>query len=139
MENNREQFLNQLNEDSQHYRSKSQYLAAVQWCISIPVAIAGFLTTAAGLAGNKEMWLAQPVALVVWGLIAAVGTVINQIGNPMQRSEYYCKLKNAMNGISNALQVQGLSLKEAARLKTLASEDPEIAIEELTGREISDK
>ncbi len=76
-----------------NYKMYRRY-SFVQWFVMIPVVIAVVLTTASGMAESQEIWFAKSTALVIWGLITAVGSAVNQTGNPkLKRASGIFKLK----------------------------------------------
>ena len=122
-------FVAELDESIEWHYRMFRRLTGIQWAVMIFVALAGVLTTAAGLPGNDVLWFAQPNALLAWGAAAAVGAVINQLGNPTKSGENHLKIKLACKTIKGAVQFRNLPLDIAEQARAKARTLPDEAVE----------
>jgi hypothetical protein len=95
------------------------------------VAAAGVLTSATGVQGTEANVLMSSNALVVWGLVAAIGAAVNQVCNPGAASERYLNVKLTLKAIKFNLEYDNISVQEAAHIEGIVVKDPDNAAEEL--------
>ena len=124
-------FLAELDDQIKDQYRRYRIQSAVQTGLMILIAVAGFLTGAAGLDNLHSFWYSQPNALLAWGGITALGAAFNQFGDPGKSSHHHLMTKIALKSIRGAVIYQGLSIGEADRLRSQAWKDPERAAEEM--------
>ena len=118
-------FITQLSDDIRYQWSAHRRLSALQWVIMVLVAIAGGFTTVSGTSQGKDQWFSDPMFLVVWGGVTAIGAIINQLGNPGKQSAHHFQVKMALHGVKGAVEFQNMPIEKAQTLKQLAYGDPE--------------
>lgn len=82
----RDKFIEDLSGRIDDRKSIYKRINRIQWITMLLVVTAGFFTSAAGVAHNQNFIISNPIALIVFGLIAAVGTAVNQYINTQNRS-----------------------------------------------------
>ena len=112
---------------------KSRY-RILSWLIAILVAAAGVFTASSGTFSESENWWSTSTALIVCGLITALGATINKTVDPTNKSEWFKKLKRAYQLILNKLHESNsrgdnsFSPFDAERYRILAKEDPDLVL-----------
>ncbi len=122
-------FIRDLDEGIATHDRKYRRLMILQWMVMILVALAGVFTTAAGVPTNEGSWIAHPNSLLIWGSVAAVGAIANQLGNPTKSGEHQLKIKLAYKAIKGAIQYRGLPLDTAQQAKSTSWTNPDGAVE----------
>lgn len=134
MDQNDEQkktFLAELDAQIKDQHRRYRIQAGVQTGLMILIAAAGFLTGAAGLDNLHSFWYSQPNALLAWGAICTLGAAFNHFSDPGRSSQRHLMTKIALKSIRGAVMYQGLSIREADRLRSQAWKDPERAAEDI--------
>ncbi|HLO30222.1 MAG TPA: hypothetical protein VK249_13850 [Anaerolineales bacterium] len=124
-------FLAELEEQIKDQYRQYRIQAWVQTSLMILIALAGFLTGAAGLDNLHSFWYSQPNALLAWGGITALGAAFNQFSDPGRSSQRHLMTKIALKSIRGAVLYQGLSVNEADKLRNRAWKDPERVAEDM--------
>lgn len=127
----KKELVTELEGEIEKYRRLRKRHHWLQWLTLVPMTIAGFLTTSAGNVGTVEVWYAAPEALMIWGLIGVVGSLIIQTANPEQRAQRFELKKDAMRSIRTSLKYRGMDVEKAAELQEIAREDPRQALDAL--------
>jgi hypothetical protein len=133
----RDELLKEIDVSIEKYRHRRKRNAIIQWAVLIPITIAGFFTASAGVtdaSGVVDAWYSSPSALIFWGIVTAVGSVIIQTANPAQKAERFEKKKDALRAIKTAMKFRDLEVSLAAELVELARSDPSVAFENLFQR-----
>lgn len=131
MKGTEEKFTKEITEEIERRHKKYHQLIAIQWIVTILIAVAGVLTTAAGSSQGENQWFASSSALVAWGAITAIGTAISQFANPAKNSEFHSQVKCALKAIRGAVEFRDLPTDQAEQLRVLARTNPEDAIVQL--------
>ena len=84
--------------------------------------------------GDQVLWYAKPGALLAWGIITAVGAVLDQWANPGKRAEDHLLYKVALRAIEAAVRWQNLDIEKATKLWNSARINPEVALRALAGQ-----
>src|SRR5712691_11235109 len=108
MDSNKQMFLEAVDKDAQWHWRKQRQLRVLKGAATVAIAIAGVLTTSAGISGTQSGWYATHSALTAWGLITAVGAALDQLAGPGKRAEHHLQLKIALRAIEAAVRYQNL-------------------------------
>lgn len=130
----RNDLLNEIESDIARYRQYRKNSSKLRWFVLLMITVSGFFTAAAGGAGSGQIintWFSTPNMLTVWGLVAAIGSLVVQTANPAGLAETFEKKKDAMRALRTELKYRDLDIKVAARLMETARTDPEKAMDTL--------
>jgi hypothetical protein len=127
----REKLAADLEERISWYNRQATTHRWLHLALSSAIAAAGVLTSASGTKGLEGFWFVAPPAVFIWGLVATVGGVLNQVVNPGSKSESIQKTKIAVKALRINLLNGDLPVPEAARILTIALTDADRALQEL--------
>lgn len=136
-EERKKAFIAELDKQIAYQNRARQIADSTQMGLMFLIAVAGFLTGAAGLDKLHSFWYSQPHALLVWGAMATIGAAFNQFSDPGRRSHHHLMTKIALKSIKGAVEFRGLSISEADRFRSRAWVDPGGATEELSRLQFS--
>jgi hypothetical protein len=126
----KEQLIAELKRLMEWYKQRHRTNKALQWTLTALIAAAGVLTSAAGIQKGPEL-ISSSNALLAWGLIAAVGAAINQVGSPGAASERNLNIKLTLKRLKYDLEFTNLPVEKAADILGIAVKDPDRATEVL--------
>jgi hypothetical protein len=131
MDSEKNQFLSEIEADIRSRATVRARFQVLQIGLMSIIAGCGFLTAAASQTETKTTWVSMPTSLLIFGLMSAICAIINQILNPSDRCSYHRSARKALEYVRGEVKYRGMPVKDAERLRALASTNPEFVLGKL--------
>lgn len=120
----KEEFLKELEAKLAGTRKLERSYRYMQLGLMVLITSCGFLTAASTNEITKNLWVSNPLAVLLFGLSSALAAIINQVLTPAEKYLFHKQVKKALRNIRGAVKYGDMPVAVAERLRAQATVDP---------------
>jgi hypothetical protein len=123
-----EEFMKELTdhiEKSGRWQKRHRHL---QVFLTTLIAASGFIIASSSSTVLQGTFISKPVTTFIFGLLSAMLAVVLQVINPSEKHMYHKSVRRCLRAIQGAVLYSDMDIAKAQKLRTQASQDPELVL-----------